>query len=54
MAFWSKDKDKEPETPEPEEYNFDFSVLWQDEEQSSLLQYLPIVNINDNFTVHSY
>lgn len=42
MAFFRRET---PETkPEDaEEYNFDFSVLWEDQEQSSLLQYLPTV-----------
>lgn len=38
MALFRKDSE-----PQNEEYDFDFSVLWQDEEQSNLLQYLPHV-----------
>lgn len=41
MAFFRKDTETKNE--DADEYDFDFSVLWQDEEQSSLLQYLPAV-----------
>jgi len=42
MAWFRKDSEQEkPE--EAEEYNFDFSVLWQDEVQSSFMQYIPHV-----------
>ena len=42
MPLFSKDQTKD----EPEEYGFDFSVLWQDEEPSSLLKYIfPTIEI---------
>lgn len=46
MSIFSRDKKKPQSDPNSDEYNFDFSVLWQDEEESKLLSYiLPVIII---------
>lgn len=47
MNIFGRDSQEIEKSPLEEErdeiFEFPFSVLWQDEEQSSLLQYLPAV-----------